>query len=141
MKTNGTVGETYCETRLFPACGFVMVRTQPPMRCIGEKHGVPIYQIEKNKSDVAPPDYTGYKMGAMITGCGKIPHYVACEVKDCYSESMPCSRLSPKQRNFMRLLPSQCAYVAVYWANNLNAELFCFKIAGSYPRGKGIKTA
>lgn len=125
-QSTGVAGETAAQF-LFNKLQWKMYRHQPPTR----------YIVVKNRPVIVPcktngmPDFTGY------TKCTAIPLYRACEVKEANGKSMPASRLSTEQREFLRDLPNQSSYVCILWDDGLT-EIFYFVPRGRYVKGAGV---
>lgn len=116
--------------RWFAENDWSMVRTQPAIRILGSKPGsrygriFTVCMVGKGGS----PDYTGY-----MYGLHGVAEYRACEVKEVSSgNSMPASRLSREQRDFMGHLPEGCAWVGVWWVDYQRFEMYKFKARGAY---------
>ena len=104
-----------------------MFRTQPEVRYLPRGKVVTV-----GTGGIA--DYTGYspeEWGRPLD----VPVYTACEVKEARGDSMPCSRLSRKQRAWMSSLPPGCAYVAILWVDYGTMDVLEYKPSGSYKRG------
>jgi hypothetical protein len=144
MNKSGTTGEKYAEL-LFRSMGWVMERHQPATRVIPIK-GKPV-AIPCKSTGV--PDYTGYELCQVHEY--QLPLYRACEVKEAYGDTLPCSRLGESappldarkgasQNWWFSQIDQQCAFVCVVWmSGELDAELFKWKPSGSYKRGEGLK--
>jgi hypothetical protein len=141
-KHNGTVGEQYAERYGFRELGWTMFRTQPPTKRIIQRGKLVI--VDCAKGGIA--DYTGYGLCLLnLTNAIKATfqtNYIACEIKECDSEiSMPHSRLSVEQRLWMSKIPSQCAFVGVFWLRFNKLEIFQSSVGeGCYKRGSGIRS-
>lgn len=123
--SKGNAGEQAAEI-WFTVRGWRMIRTQPETRVI-KRNGRPVV-IQCGNGGVA--DYTGY-----TTVDSPVPHYIACEVKTAIGNTMPASRLTKRQRDWMLSIPAQCRYVLIVWPNE--CEVFRFIDRGSYKRGEG----
>jgi hypothetical protein len=131
-QSNGTTGEQMAKL-WFKSNGWTMFRHQPPTKTIHSKGKVFVVQC---KSD-GVADYTGYLFINMING--SLACYRACEVKEAKGNSMPASRLSIEQRDWMNALPKYCAFVGVCWMDNpMTFEIFNFVYSGGYKKGSGV---
>lgn len=103
-----------------------MFRTQPATRVVyaGGKPTI----INCGTGGIA--DYTGYYNDDSWA------LFVACEVKEASGPTMPASRLSKAQRDWMDALPAQCAKVCVVWPHDV--EVFAYTRRGSYKAGCGL---
>ena len=124
-QSNGTTGEREFE-RWSGLNGWVMFRHTPSTRVVYGSSGPKIVFVEK-----ATPDYTGFLAISYA--------YRAVEVKEASGDTMPCSRLTKRQRERMKALPEGLGFVAVCWMDGSRngIEIFCFKEAGSYKRSEG----
>lgn len=131
--SNGTLGEQLME-RWFARQGWHMSRHQPPVRIVGK--GTEAARMVYVKGGAGIADYTGYQL---VAACGtSYCEFRAVEVKECYEDTMPASRLSARQREYMSSLPAECAYVGIVWTSgNPEAEAFEYRSRGSYHRGEG----
>lgn len=85
------------------------------------------------------PDYLGYvTLSATDNPYRPKPVFMAVEVKECNTDSMPASRLSKAQREFMAALPDGTAWVFILWRSG-EYEMFPFIQKGSYKKDSGIK--
>ena len=127
-KSQGVSGEKMAEW-FFNVNDWRMFRTQPETKTVYIKKKPTV--IHCGSGGIA--DYTGYKM------VDDRPLYVACEVKEAKGDSMPCSRLGKKQRDWLLLLPNGCAFVGVFWIDFCDFCMYHFKEKGSYKYNKEEK--
>ena len=126
ISSDGSTGESMAEL-WFKRHGWVMHRHQPPTKVVYiDKRPTVIHCAEGRV-----PDYTGY-----APNIGNV--YRACECKEEKGGSMPCSRLTKKQREWMDECAPGCRYVAITWMDGETfCEVFPYKPKGSYKRGEG----
>ncbi|MHB9054261.1 MAG: hypothetical protein ACYC5F_09815 [Thermoleophilia bacterium] len=131
--SNGRAGE---EAALywFKDHGWQMWKVPPDVRVCG-KTGRPGVFLAAFKTG-GMPDYVGHYRYEHVDG-DVFQRVAYCEVKECNTNSMPASRLSRAQREFMVALPGDAAYVGILWDEYF--EMFPFIETGSYKQGSGIR--
>ena len=128
MKSNGAAGERAAEY-WFAAHGWQMWKVPPDVRVCGQT-GRPGVFLAAFKAG-GMPDFMGLLPG-YEPGEG-VNQFRACEVKECNTDSMPASRLSKSQREFMSALPDGTAFVGILWRDG-TFEMFRFVNKGSYKK-------
>ncbi len=125
LKSSGLAGEKSAEF-WFAAHGWQMWKVPPDVRVCGRtgKPGIFLAAFR----DGGMPDFLGRN---------RYGDFMAVEVKECNTSSMPASRLSKKQREFMSGLPADRAHVYILWRDG-TGEIFHFINKGSYKKGQGI---
>lgn len=135
-KSSGKTGERIAEI-WFREHGWKMFRHQPETKTVYLK-GKGLTTIQCRSDGVA--DYTGYEIIKFLNSV--LPMYRACEVKEAFGDTMPCSRLGKAQRDWMAAIDFRSAFVGVLWMDVMVFEIFRFHPKGSYQRGQGLeKTA
>jgi len=137
---SGQAGEKAAEF-YFKKNGWHMVRTQPPITILGLvtkpmvatlRRFIPRlayfgHMVIARMGSGGVPDYTGYVM------VGNRPTYIAVEVKECNKDTMPASRLSVRQREFLSKLPVGAAFVGILWGDG-TFDVYPFIGRGSYKK-------
>ena len=138
----GKTGERAAELQ-FPTYGWEMQRTQPPMTPIKVLTQGMMWSLKrsfpKSFGRVAAWGHIiiarmGKRGIADYTGWDRHDRYVACEVKEADGTSMPCSRVSKEQRQFLARVPAGAAWVGVYWRDNGTFRVYPYQEKGSYKR-------
>ena len=110
----------------FAGHGWKMNRTQQTYRVLAKNRDGTFTGVFTGE---ILPDYTGY------VSTDRHYQFAACEVKECYSDTMPASRLSPKQQKYMSDLPAGCAWVGIAWmTGSPEYQVFRYTPVGSYKR-------
>ena len=112
-----------------------MQKLEPPTRNLGPVFGKP-GQFRAVYVASGCPDYIGHYRHEHVDG-DVFYRAVYCEVKECNTDSMPASRLSKPQREFMAALPTDAAYVGILWHDGI-FEVFPFVAKGSYKQGTTV---
>lgn len=132
LKSNGKAGEEAAEW-FFKRAGWQMFKVAPPSRVVNI-HGRP--QVVYTGKGY--PDYMGHIDGPDLLNAA----FLAVEVKEAKpseGDSVPCSRLTVSQRQFMTALPEGSARVGILWRDGI-FEVFPFSNdRGSYKKGEGLK--
>ena len=138
MKSSGKTGELIAEM-LFKNLGWTMERHQPATKTVFLK-GRGLTTINCKSTGV--PDYTGYELVQIHEA--RYPIFRACEVKEAYEDSLPCSRLgkiteTTSQNFWFSNRDQRVCFVCVAWmTGNVVAELFKWQPKGSYKKGEGF---
>lgn len=132
LKSNGRAGEE-AATYAFKRLGWTMFKTEPPVKNLGPVKGRPgVFKAVYAAGGM--PDFIGHR------DSDDAARY--CEVKEaCPSEgdSVPHSRLSQEQRDFMSGLSPATAFVGILWRDGtLEVFRYCGD-RGSYKKGEGLK--
>lgn len=140
---SGQVGEKMAE-QYFHNHGWHMTRSQPPITILGmispgmvsalkrfiPRLGAYGHMVIGRMGKGGVPDYLGFDPGSSPG----YPEFRACEVKCASGDSMPASRVSKEQRAFLGALPSQCAYVGIFWQDTQKFTMHKFISTGSYKK-------
>lgn len=133
IHSSGAAGEQ-AALLFFARHGWQMFQVPPDVRVCGQT-GRPGVFLAAFKTG-GMPDFLGFISG-YEPGQG-VNQFRAVEVKECNTDSMPASRLSMRQRDFMAALPEGTAHVLILWRCG-EYEMFSFVNRGSYKKSTGIK--
>lgn len=128
-QSSGEAGERAAEL-WFRVNGWHMTRTQPETRTVWAK-GRPVV-VNCGSGGVA--DYTGYRLRPI----DKAPIYAACEVKEASADTMPCSRLTKEQRDWMESIPDMCRFVGILWPDGTFSVLPYKAGRGAYVKPSAV---
>ena len=123
--SKGDAGEKIAEYE-FNRRGWIMHRHQPPTKVVKTKNGPTVIHL-KGAGGIA--DFTGYYL------IGRVPVYLACEVKERKGKTVPCSDVRKDQRDWMESIPEDSRHVGIYWKDAGTFEVFPYKRTGSYKMG------
>ena len=123
MRSNGRAGEQAAEY-WFTRHGWQMFKVPPDVRVCGQTGKPGIFLAAFRDGGIAD-----------FLGCNRYGDFMACEIKECNRNSMPASRLSKKQREFLAGLPDDRACVGILWRDG-TFEIFHFLPQGSYKKGE-----
>jgi penicillin-binding protein-related factor A (putative recombinase) len=129
-KSNGAAGEEMA-LYAFRKLRWTMFKVPPDVKVCGTTRKPGVFKAVFQ--DGGMPDYVGY---APMDGI--FPHFIACEVKECNTDTMPASRLSRKQIDFLNPIPADSSYVGILWRDG-TFEVFHFIDRGSYKKGEGLR--
>jgi len=137
LKSNGRAGEE-AAAYAFKRMGWTMFKAEPPVKNCGPVPGRPgLFKAVYAKGGM--PDFIGY---CEDPDKFALNNFRVCEVKEATpteGDSVPHSRLSAEQRDFMAALPSSTAYVGILWRDGAFEVFNYCGDRGSYKKGEGLK--